>query len=226
MPVPYHVLIQFGGRLFDVEQWSCGIRQRVHGGALDENSGPSETYAAENVDDVANDIKNWFIRSTSFISNKARLDFVKVNAIGPDGKYADQSNTNVHQWLAPDAPTGTNTATFPQLTTVVSLLTGVARGPAHRGRFYAPTGGMAVGADGKIPQSLCDQMATSAASLIADLNNAPGLDWDDPRVCVVSSLGESGALELVTRTRVGNVVDTQRRRRQNMPEQYSEAIVP
>lgn len=226
MTYPEHILLQFGGRLFDIEQWSCGLRIDIFAGTLGTDAGANETWSANNIEDVADDVSAWFTRAESYTSNKARLDYVKLNSIGTNGKYTSADATNVVEFPLGTSPVGTYTPGYPQNTAVVSLLTDLSRGPAHRGRCYPPTGQIGMTTAGHMAQGQCEYMAGSFAQLIGDLNNQPGLDADDPRVVVVSKLGSPGPRKEVTSVSVGDVIDTQRRRRESMPELYWAAAIP
>jgi hypothetical protein len=98
-------------------------------------------------------------------------------------------------------------------------LQSAARGPRGKGRFFLP--GPSIGFDPSVAQiSLADATAVrdSATLWIADLNNWPGIDAQDPRVTVASS---SGVNNDVTGVRVGRVLDTIRSRRGQVPEGYT-----
>lgn len=220
-----HVLIAFGGRLFGTEVWSCSLRMTLFTGTVGEYP-RLDTWSEENVEDIGTDVAAWFTRTGSAISSAARLDYVKVNPIGPDGRYWNQERTIERRWAAGDAPSGVNGPGLAQNTVVVSLLTDAQRGRASRGRFYPPTGALVSSAStGRISNTLTQQMADSAAVLIEGLNNQPGLDLEDPTVVVASDLGEPGPVRPVTSVAVGDVVDTQRRRRNQLPELYSVATI-
>lgn len=218
-----HLVLQFGGRLFNTEIWSCSLRMILGDPATTMISEAAmQTWAEENVADVADDVRAWFLRSDSLISNAARLDFVKLNTVDENGRYWSQEETVQFEWLAGDAPTGTVVAGEPQNTVCVSLLTDAARGRASRGRFYPPTGNFTPTAGtGKISGTLTQQMADSALLLLNDLANEPGVDLQSPRVVVASDLGSPGPMRNVTMLAVGDVIDTQRRRRNNLIEAYS-----
>lgn len=218
-----HTLLSFGGRLFTEESWNCGLRI-VLGDPEDSTVSLQsyETWSAENLDDIAADVAAWFTSSGAKISSAARLDWVKLNAINADGRYVSESETNIFEWAAGDAPAGTVSPAEAQVTMVVSLLTNATRGRASRGRFYPPTGEMGVSpTTGRVSATLCQQMADAAKVLLDNIANEPGIDLSAPRVVVASDLGSPGPARSVQRVAVGNVPDTQRRRRSSLPEAYS-----
>ena len=81
------------------------------------------------------------------------------------------------------------------------------------------------GATGRITSADTEAMANSAAQLITDLDNQPSIDINNPRVIIASDLGAPGPYHVVTGVQVGDVVDTQRRRRNALPEAYTSAPV-
>lgn len=219
-----HILVQFGGRLYDIEEWSCSLRMLIDGQSIL----PDEDligWAATNLVDIKNDVAAWFTSAGAANSNKARLDFVKVNAIDDQGHYSDQGNTNAFFYTAGAAPTGINVGGFPQETMCVSLMTAKTRGRGHRGRFFPPTAALTPDSLGKVSSAIVTGMATAAATFLTNLNNQPGIDTSNPAVAVVSNLGDPGPANVVTHILVGNQMDTQRRRRENMPEAYTSATV-
>lgn len=222
-----HILVQFGGRLFSTEQWSCGLRMTLGDpetlNLVSEES--MQEWAVENIQDIADDITAWFTRSTSYISSAARLDFVKANTIRADGRYWDEEGTNVLDLPLQTAPQGGVTPGEPQNTVAISLLTAATRGRAHRGRVYPPTGNLPVtAATGKLSASVPAEMAASFGQLIDELNNEPGFDVQSPRVVIASDLGNPGPARNVTAVTAGDVVDTQRRRRRSLVEAYATPV--
>lgn len=220
-----HILLSFGGRFFASEQWANNLRIQL-GPAASSVVSPEnlQTWAEENIEDIAADVEAWFTRIESRISQAAKLDWLKLNAIGANGRYVSQEATNLFEWSNADAPSGTVTATYPQLTVAVSLLTDAARGRASRGRIYPPTGIMTLdNTTGRIADTNASDMAGSMLQLLNEIANEPGLDLSSPRVVVASELGSPGPMRDVTSVAVGNVVDTQRRRRNELVEIYQPA---
>lgn len=199
------------GTLFNqAEIWASTLTLHAAG-----SDGPAPAPAV-----LAPPITEWFRRTTSLISNIARLTAVKCNEFGPDGRYVDQTQTRV--WEAPNQGIagGMSSFAWPQLSLAVSLVTAAQRGRAHRGRFYPPlpvvTGDPTTG---KVMDASTSSVAVSAAQLIRDINAAAG-GW---RVVVASHL--DGTVRPVTAVEVGDVMDTQRRRRSAFPELYQRSRV-
>lgn len=106
----------------------------------------------------------------------------------------------------------------PQCATVVTLQTGLP-GSTNRGRMYIP---MLAGAIGSAltRSDISTSTASNFASLLVSLGGTAsgGLSAG---AAVVST--KSGAVTPVTSVRIGNVVDTQRRRRDSLIEQFYSA---
>jgi hypothetical protein len=66
-------------------------------------------------------------------------------------------------------------------------------------------------------------LADDAAQLLTDIGTAAGVDFA-MKPCVASTV--LGVTTLISKIRVGNVIDTQRRRRNQLQETYAESPVP
>lgn len=209
MPTPVQTLYRlvWGGRLFDTEGWSCSLHV---GSAAGLNLAASTFNAA---------LVAWMARPGSAISSAARLDFVKFNQINPlTAKYSLPSSNEVIQ---NDLAVGVASPQLPQLSLAVSTRTVFARGRAHAGRFYPPSGVVSsVQPDGRVSSAAAIAAASSAATLLQGINTAVGAG---SRVVVFSRVGQFA--EPVTNVRVGRVMDTMRSRRTSLLEDYAQAVV-
>jgi len=203
-----HLYLQWGGKLPGNEQWSCGMRLY----------GPPATAVADAAslyDDMVAPIRAFHVAASTYICTGAKLSFIKLNAIGPDGRYlAPATNETVMADVAgggPASPSHPN-----QVALAISLETGFTRGPAHSGRFYMPLPGFGVAADGLMAASDRDLVKASATTLLGAIN-ATNAIW---KVGVFSrKLGAAGH-RAVTSIAVGRALDTQRRRRRSLVENY------
>lgn len=223
-----HALLRFGGAWFTSEQWSCGIRVATSEpsntvqnwiDALEPNEPGGTPLLIE--EELYPLIRAWFLRPASQISQRARLDYVSMNAIGPDGKYADPGNPHTYEVPTADRESGTSAAqTWPQLTTVVSLRSAQTRGLATHGRVYTPTA-PPNGNTGRLDAGTAQGIADSFGELVEEISQLSQLFLaGELRVIIASDQGSPGPQRIVTRTACGDVNDTQRRRRNQLAEVY------
>lgn len=220
-----HLLLSFGGPLFDSEQWSCNIRMYS---SVYEGLSPSARldYALAEVEDMHNDCSLYVSNPAGVFHTRARHAWTKFNPINSAGDYESPSTT-VRFDTVGALPAGPKTPGVPQLAIAVSHLTARQRGPASRGRHYVPTGpGTVDSTTGRMSSTIANEAVNAAATFFTNLNNAAGIDLPGgPVVNVISNVGQPGPHEQVTQVAVGNVYDTQRRRRNEMPEIYVDADV-
>lgn len=225
MPYPKHFRLTFGGDLFNTETWSCSINLALFT-SVPWSDATMIAHTDEQLADVAADVKAYFLDPKSHVNAGCHLNFVKYNAINTDGRYLDKSNTREETWnhqrVAAPGSAGTAPA---QQAVAISLRTNVKRGPGSHGRFFMPLGAVPIdGTFGTMSAPTVPDLRDSAVIFLTALNNWPGLDLDRPEVAVVSGLG-SGHQTKVTSLAIGNVVDTQRRRRKSIPETYTAVAV-
>lgn len=220
-----HGYLQWGGTLPGGEIWSCGLRMAalgsIIGGTFPLNGGDIETY----LDKYVIDIKAFHQRATTAIGPRALLNFVKLNKIGLDGHYVD-SDTHV-RFFANVAGGGVTSNVHPnQVALAVSLTTDVDRGPASKGRIYLPLPALLVETDGLISIANITPIVASWRTFLEALSDAPGLDnGETPEVVVMSRKAGAPAARTVTGVRIGRVLDTQRRRRNALKENYVGDVV-
>jgi len=212
MAYPEHYLAVMGGTLRG-DIWCCNIRMIA--GAVME-SGQQE----EKAQSVFNAWKNTCADpAVNIVSSAVVLTYGKFNRINPDGTYHDPNTT--HEYFgAPVAPASAPTHAN-QDALVLSWVTDAQRGPGSKGRIYVPCPSIAIVAlSGKIAASNAVIAANFGAALINRLNDDP--NWPahpDLECAVVSKVG--GVAFPIRSVRVGDVLDTQRRRRNAMVETYS-----
>ncbi len=152
------------------------------------------------------------------ISQHAVLETLKLNEIGPDGKYVND-DTVLYDY-DPPVPGNSGANTVPQVSLAISLGTDAARGRAHAGRFYLPLPATEPDATGMMPANRVALYMAAAKELIEDINDSiTGF-----RVAVTSNLG-AGVERDVTNIRVGRVFDTIRSRRNAFDEAYQSADI-
>jgi hypothetical protein len=199
-----HYRVQWGGGIFtasnggmQVEVWSNTLSLLATGG-LDPASG---------IEGIADALTAFHASAFTSIDSRCALQYVKVNQIGADGKYVSQ-NTNVVVRNQRGASQGAEPI---QSALRVSLDDG-SRNPRARGGWYIPCFTGAIQSDWQVSEAIAEQVAGRVQTLLAALN-AP-----NQTVVIASRVGAS--LTTVTRLRVGRQVDTIRRRRNAIPENY------
>lgn len=220
-----HTLVAFGGVLDTAqtpgEIWQCGIRVVTTGGSGDGLPLPNPQQYA---DGLAPLLSSWFGLTNHRIPSVARLDYVKVNNIGADGKYVDPV-THIHTY-SPGIPGG-SVATVPSiLCCVLSWSTAHTRGPGARGRIYPPNFAAAQFTPGssRILASDITALTLSGQDLLQAIVGGGGASDLELMPVVASRVNATNTP--ITGVRVGNVWDVQRRRKDAVPEAYTSLPFP
>lgn len=209
-----HIQLTWGGSYFTDDIWINGLHlidtSLVVSDALDL------VFNATTLYDISNVIATVH---TSQWGNapQAELEWFKMALIGTDGKYiGDPIVSDV-----PAAAGGQTGTLFPQLATAVTLRSDKKRGPAAYGRYYAPVA-LTVQSTGRVSQPVIDQFVGSQQTMLTNLNIALANNDVSNNVVIgnVSKVG-AGSQEPVTGVFVGDLVDTQRRRRNKLNEVYT-----
>lgn len=213
--------ITVGGSLFDVETWSIGFRARS---TTPESNASLIAGIAGMAEDIHTDFSAGFAIAGLHANSQATCDWAKVAALDTDGRYADGSDADYFALPAGTGDAGGGSADAPQLCTVVSFQTVAHRGHASRGRVFLPgcaqstlttSGEMSTGAVADIRDEMVDRL-DHINGILSTAFSA------NMRLAVMSPLG-AGVSHSITDVRVGRVVDTQRRRRRQLDEAYSDA---
>lgn len=197
------------GQLYLTESFSWGFALIDNG---EGPQGPPETINSTIISAI-----QAYHTSVGGPAASARLQTIKMNQIGTDGRYLQQETVR-HDYV-PDVPGTGSGFPAPQVALAISLDTALRRGRAARGRFYMPVPTSAIDSAGRISSGAAQAHAAAATTM---LNAVAGslVGW---RVGVVSDIGV-GAQEPVTNVRVGRVLDTIRSRRRSIPEEYWEGV--
>jgi len=225
-----HLLLVWGGSLPGLETWSCSVKLsdgRVGSPAVGVDAFLSTVDTQSWVDGFIKDaVSAYHSRLGTHIAGTAKLEYCKLNLINREGHY-DAESTSEHVF-APSVGGYWGGVHVPnQISLCVSLTTGAARGPAHRGRFYLPLPNLEVSlADGTIEIVDAAAVATSTKTFLEAISDVPGLDLpSSPGAVVMSRKAGAPRTRQVTGVAVGRVLDTQRRRRRSLPEGYQSIAV-
>jgi len=159
----------------------------------------------------------------TWISAGASLSWAKCAVIGTSGHYTGEA---VNQTITaiPGGSTGTARG-GPQLAACVTLWSGLTLGRANHGRFYVPWWEAQVDINGHVVDAQVLTMAANALVLVESINDWAGTVLAaTARIRIMSKLG-TGTTKLASKLRVGNVKDTQQRRRRQIPEVYTSASI-
>lgn len=168
----------------------------------------------ELMDEIEGVIGGYFGAPSWKVSSNCALTEIKYAQLDVDGRYASDDQPFVRE-VNPPKLGGSAGPYVPQASMVVTLETAKRRGLAHEGRFYMPPTTLQAGANGQIVAGDQDALGAAVKNFLAALN-----DVLSPSYVVVASSVRGGAINAVTGIRVGAVIDTQRRRRKNIPENY------
>lgn len=153
------------------------------------------------------------------LSTAARITQVRTEFYDPTGKL-----TQVAEIGATSAAVGSFTPNKPfQSAMVVSLRTGRA-GRSYRGRLYLPALNVTLTpATLRIDPAIRNGVSSQMAAWLRDIANvAPGVPRIDP-VVVSQTIG---VVTGITNVEVGDILDTQRRRRDSLEEAYFSTDIP
>lgn len=201
--------IVWGGALCVSESWSCSVHL-LH-------PGPADTVAPLAALKTA--CVNWFQDAGLEANKGATLEYVKINAVDPvTGRYLDPSHSNTLEF-PPVLPSSTAIFAAPQLSVVTSLQTASNRGRGSKGRFYPPSPGTQPGLTGHLDPGFIDGYLSANVALIRAFNAL----IPSGQVVIFSMAGQLA--QVVTKVAIGDVVDTQRRRRKSLLETYKAVAV-
>lgn len=214
----------FGG----TERWSTGFQMGFAESAVEA----IEPTAAEG---LAEAWEVFFENSVHHIPDEFRTLETKVALISATG-VTDTGQISYHT-LSPIVVGGSPDNPMPaQITVAATMTSQLQRGIGSKGRMYLPGYAHTVeAATGKIPTARTAELATGMKLFFDTLNDDVRL----PGVVIIASKGHKtaaldgngqpvyvdGISTTVTGVRVGNVFDTQRRRRNELTEQYSTAVL-
>lgn len=193
----------WGGKLFTDEQWACGMYINVLG---------STTATAADFEAALS-----AFHSNAYLSanQHAKLDYIKFNQVNvTTGNYLSTDATDVKDVIPPVV--GGSQGAPGQTAGAISLRTDIARGRGSKGRIFIPGGIAWLGVTSAGHNMGVDtaQVANATAVLVNSLNAT-----STGRVVVWSKIA---ALAMpVTKILVGDVCDTQRRRRSSLKEVYA-----
>jgi hypothetical protein len=209
----------FGSMYSGAEIWSTGFYMGNEGSDAAE---PTEAFA----DVVLASWQDFFTATNTSISFNWKTHGVKL-ALYNEDETTDTANVVQKTYTTAIAGQNGGAGFPPQVSLVASLLAGLGTQRGDKGRMFIP--GVASGLDttGHATTGYAQTIATNLKTFFDDLNGS----FDAPGQLINASHPSSipsGALplnKLVTTIKVGNVYDTQRRRRNALAESYASATL-
>jgi len=200
----------FGGG----EEWSTGFWA---GHATSDAPAPSDAMAEM----IATAWQTFFTNGGVLVSYLYKTATIKVTPYNADGSI-DIPGIRSFSYTTPIVGAHTGNGHPPQIAVVATLIAGSGKNNGGKGRMFIPGVGDGVDPTGHMTTSTCvniaDKLATFFSSVNASFDN-PGEAINAAKTSqATGNLAQNRAL---TSVRVGNVFDTQRRRRNNLAEAYS-----
>lgn len=213
--------VTISGTMFNgAEEWSTGffLGQEGADAADGSDAGAAAILAAW---------ETFFEHTNSKISSSYRVTQAKIAAIDTNGHTEPD-----HVYYAYPGSTITGSSAIntlpPQCSLVVTLLSDRPRGKASKGRMYLP--GIATLPDAATGKLLSATVGAIADNLKTFFDALVGhVDIPDQLILAAKGTGPVPALtaqnDFVETIRVGDVIDTQRRRRNGLVETYTSRVL-
>lgn len=209
----------FGTAFGGAEEWSTGFYMGVtNANTLD----PTQLGA----DYLLDEWTTLFTSATVDISGYYTLDGVRVAKLNTDGS-TDLAN-NYYSYPTGSVVGGGGLSAYPgQCSIVCSLRADPDRGLGAKGRMYLPGINKLIGSNGKISVGSADDISLGMKTFFDNINAS----FDLTGSVINASKGRTlpvpaaGVNRIVTSIKIGDVYDTQRRRRNSLTEVYSNRAI-
>lgn len=191
-------LLAFGGTIYDNQNVGSGTAVDIWSNtiALDSISNADPTQAE--CDAMAAIVKTWFASAGAAIAATASLEFVKLNRV--DMVTGLQLTPQTMETVVNPQIRGASDNANPVTTCYRISLDDQTRNKRHRGGFYPPRAGLAVGAGGRWTPTQTTARVTAAVTMMTAINA-------DANSNVVIWSRVNGSLTPATRIRVSDVPD-------------------
>lgn len=153
----------------------------------------------------------------------SRLNYVRIAAVNIDTTEDDPAL--LFEDSTPAA--GATAQVIPQASLVLSLRSGLTTGSANFGRMYLPHTEPNLQASSPfVATATTSALATAAATFINGVNTDVNAVTTQEATAMIMTQVTGGISKKVNQVAIGNVIDTQRRRRNQLPETYSFLPIP
>lgn len=200
----------FGG----AEQWSTGF-------FLGQEGADAQTASTAACDSILDAWRVYFESATSYVSAQYVTTQCKIAKIAADGHTVLPDVFYGYPATLLDGQQGTNTHP-PQCSLVLTLQSDRPRGLASKGRMYLPGISAAMGGNGKISTANRDSITLNMKTFFDTIH----ADADVPDQLILAAKGNgpfpglTAQNDYVQTIKLGDVIDTQRRRRNGLVESY------
>lgn len=189
--------------------------------SLGSPDSPSADPSMAGAQAIATAWGEFFTTASAGFTNDYRTLAVKYNKMGTDGRQVTDP-TIEYVYGTPVVGGNLGAPQPPQCALVMSLRASTSRGLATKGRMYLPSTGHAIGANGHLVPGAAASVLSGFTAFVADVKSS--IDVNGTFI-LTSPVGIIGVQNLVTEVAVGDVYDTQRRRRNAFQESYTSAAV-
>ena len=222
-----YVKMTWGGTLAAGQDiWSCGLYLDAGLGNINPIDEAQWAAIGEVLPTYAAAVRQLHTDADTRIPNGVLLEWVKLAYLDVNGSYKAEA----HEYIYPTpVGGGGGTAYVPQVACVVTLVSEKYKDPGKYNRFYLPAAAPTNTGVYKMTATQTAAVAASAAAFIEALDatysgETGGTTWGGNIVPVVASKSYNQIMPVVS-LRVGDVLDTQRRRRNKIYENYTEQVV-
>lgn len=214
-----HLLLRFGGEAAQgQETWSCGVRL-IQNGVTDPEA--LLAFAESALDAMVEACEDYVSTPSAAFSPLVRLQQVDLNPIGTNGKYLFPNSPVGYTYPDTGIPGAATNAAPLQVAYCVTLRSSLyRRGPAARGRYYVPCGDVGVTSTGVMGTGAATTYANAAGTFLEAIQVVGTEPSEAARVRLLGDGAGGPRISPVGSVEVGNVYDTQRRRRRQIEETY------
>ena len=201
----------FGGE----EEWSTGF---FHGYETGDCEEPTEADCTE----IGGHWQTFFTTTSTKVNNNWKTTQIKMSTLNTDGS-TDLDSVKYYNYPTPISGAFSTNNYPPQISLVGTMKSTLARGLASKGRMYLPGIGATVDTNGRIASTDSLAICTNLRLFLFECGQIAG----NNNVPVLASFGRTapligaGVTKAIAAVQVGNVYDTQRRRRNALTETYS-----
>lgn len=213
--------VTISGTMFSgAEIWSTGFFLGEEGSDAADGSDLAATV-------ILDAWRVFFENVSSYVSTYCLTTQVKIAAIDVNGNTETDKVFYAYPGTELNGGATAGNALPAQCSLVATLLSDRPRGKASKGRMYLPGTSIIVGAGGKITAAQAGTIADNLKTFFDALEAS----FDVPNQLILAAKG-TGALpaltaqnDVVETIRVGDVIDTQRRRRNGISETYTSRVL-